>query len=75
MQKIMIIFIFALLLMIPGISSAHQPRIPEGNEITVTDPEVSKAYYTELKGAPHIYTLFSDVPFVLYINILVPDIS
>jgi hypothetical protein len=75
MQKIMIIFIFALLLMIPGISSAHQPRIPEGNQIIVTDPEVSKAYYAELKGVPHIYTISSDVPFALYVNILAPDIS
>jgi hypothetical protein len=55
-------------------TSAHQPRIPEGNNIVVTNPEISKAYYTQLKGTPHTYTISSEKAFSLYVNILVPDI-
>lgn len=54
---------------------AHQPRIPEGNEMIVSDPEISKAFYSKLDGEPHVYTISSDAPFLLYVNILVPDIS
>lgn len=74
MQKNIIILTLTLFLMISWVTSAHQPRIPEGTQISVSDPEISKAYYTELQGTPHIYTIISDVSFALYINILVPDI-
>lgn len=75
MMKKYSISVLALLLCIPGIVSAHQPRIPEGNQITVTDPEISKAYYHKLNGAPDTYSISSDKPFSLYVNILVPDIA
>lgn len=59
----------------PAEVSAHQPRIPEGDEITVTEPEISKAYYSKLSGNPQVYRISSDKPFVLYVNLLVPDIT
>jgi hypothetical protein len=72
-----LIFVTMLLgvLICPAGVSAHQPRIPEGNEITVTDPEISKAYYNKLNGKPQVYRITADKPFVLYVNLLVPDIA
>ena len=34
---------------------AHQPRIVDAENITVSSPEISKAYYGRLSGKPHIY--------------------
>lgn len=54
----------------PGL--AHQPIITESKEILVSEPEISKGYYGKLSGAPHVYTIKSEVPFELYVGILVP---
>lgn len=54
-------------------ASAHQPRIVESEAIQVIDPEISKAYYGELSGEPHVYTIESQKEFNLYIGILLPD--
>ena len=59
----------------PFLVSAHQPRIVEKNQITVLDPEISKAYYAELTGKPQVYDIKSDKPFNLYVNLTVPDIQ
>jgi len=63
-----------LLLFLPLLAFAHQPRIVEGTRILVPDPEVSKAYYGQLRGQPHIYRIEAAEPFALYVNVLVPDI-
>lgn len=60
---------------LPAVVSAHQPRITTDSLIYVLDPEISKAYYGELTGEPHVYVIESDKPFDLYINVLVPDIE
>jgi hypothetical protein len=60
---------------VPFLASAHQPRIVEQNKITVLDPEISKAYYAELKGNPQVYDIKSDKPFNLYVNLTVPDVE
>jgi hypothetical protein len=65
--------LFGIAIFFPAMAFAHQPRIPSGTQITVTDPEISKAYYSQLSGQPHIYTINSSKPFALYVNILVPD--
>ena len=68
----------ALVLMVcvsPSETSAHQPRIVKDNPTIVTSPEVSKAYYGKLAGAPAVYTITSDEPFALYVGVLVPDIA
>ena len=52
---------------------AHQPYIVKGDGVvTVSSPEVSRAYYDELFGKSKIYRLSSDRPFSLYVNLLVP---
>ncbi|MEN9561411.1 MAG: hypothetical protein RIQ56_684 [Candidatus Parcubacteria bacterium] len=61
-------------LFIPYTSSAHQPVVVNEASIEVRDPEVSKAYYGKLSGEPHTYSISSTVPFVLYLNVLAPDI-
>jgi hypothetical protein len=53
--------------------SAHEPEyIASQNAISIPDPEVSKAYYAELTGKPAVYTIVSDKPFSLYLNLLSP---
>ncbi len=64
---------FLCLLGLPLLASAHQPRLVTSNETTVTEPEISKAYYGQLEGQSQRYHISSQQPFELYVNILVPD--
>jgi len=73
-HKAITISLLALFL-VPAFASAHQPRIVESEATQVIDPEISKAYYATLTGAPHTYTIDSPVDFDLYVGILVPDIK
>lgn len=59
----------------PVFASAHQPRIVETEDVTIVQPEISKAYYGVLSGKPHIFHIESAEAFDLYVNILVPDIA
>lgn len=58
---------------------AHQPRLvfdnPIGEVIQVNNPEISQAFYGNLAGQEDVYEIKSDVPFLLYVNILAPDIA
>jgi hypothetical protein len=74
MKKLLPILLLFFIL-IPGYTSAHQPRIVESRQTVVTNPEVSKAYYGQLKGVPDVYTIQASAPFNLYVNVLVPDIT
>lgn len=67
--------VFSVLLLIPVMASAHQPRLVQESSTVVADPEVSKAYYGTLAGAPQTYRISATAPFDLYVNILVPDIA
>ena len=71
-KRIWVVALFVFIFL-PGAASAHQPRIVTGTQINVVDPEISKAYYGQLSGAPHIYHISSDKPFILYVGLLVPD--
>lgn len=64
-----------LFVLIPGVAFAHQPRIIESRQTVVVEPEISKAYYGQLRGAPDTFTIQADAPFALYVNVLVPDIA
>ena len=64
-----------LFVIVPHLTSAHQPRIVESKATQVVDPEISKAYYATLSGSPHSYTIDSKVDFDLYVSILLPDIK
>ncbi len=74
--KTLILF-FVLFLSICAVS-AHQPRVDVGttttptNPIIVQNPEISQAFYGNLKGSPDYYQITSDKPFQLYLNLLVP---
>ena len=56
-------------------ASAHQPRIVQGEKVSISNPEISKAYYGVLSGKPHLYKISSNKDFKLYVNVLVPDIE
>jgi hypothetical protein len=73
-------FVF-LLIVFAGFACAHQPRLvfdkmsSDKNPFIVSNPDVSQAYYAELKGAPDYYLISSTESFELYINLLVPDVK
>ena len=59
---------------------AHQPVVnSEASSISapfeVTEPEVSKAIFAQLKGEAQYYRITSDVPFRFYAGITVPKID
>lgn len=68
-------FLTVAFLFSPGIALAHQPRLVSDTVTVVSEPEVSKAFYGQLKGKPHTFTIDSSDPFELYVNILVPDVD
>lgn len=70
--------VFLIVILTPITAGAHQPRYtmcstgsPE-NPIVVHDAEISKAFYSVLKGYPQYYRISSEKPFSLYVNILIP---
>jgi hypothetical protein len=69
------VILFLILVSWPLEVLAHQPRLVEMEKINVTEPEISKAYYGNLSGKPHIYTISTSSPIDLYVNILVPFIE
>ena len=75
MKKIVFYSFLVLFLSFAGAVLAHQPVIVylQNNNINITNPEISRAFYDELKGAPKDYIISSDKDFELYINLLVPD--
>lgn len=72
------IIFWIVVLGIVGITFAHQPRLvftqEIGKLIQVKNPEISQAFYGELRGEEDVYEIKSDKPFLLYVNILAPDI-
>jgi len=68
------IIILAIFLFMSSSALAHLPRIVKGNYVEITNPEVSQAFYGELRGAPAEYRINSNREFRLYVGILVPDI-
>lgn len=70
---ILVFFVFGFFLFGRDVS-AHQPRIiyEKSGEIEITDAEISRAFFDELKESPRDYFINSDKDFNLYINLLVP---
>jgi len=59
---------------------AHQPKLINyspslNNPLQVVDPEISKAYYSELKGNAHYYKITSNKEFLFYAGILSPKVN
>lgn len=76
MKKGVFLAVSVCLLLVAGTAWCHQPRIVQGEDITlVENPEVSQAFYGELKGEPASYQIASEDPFKLYVGILVPDLE
>jgi len=63
----------------PTLSEAHTPILVESTAeevVAVIDtPNISRAFYGELTGAPHTFEIVSEEPFTLFTQILVPDIE
>jgi hypothetical protein len=77
MKKLIVFFL--VFCFIPPVFG-HQPRIVLNtgtleNPIKIKKPEISKAYYAELRGAPEYYEINSETDFLLYLNILAPDLE
>lgn len=72
------LILFFILFLSLCAANAHQPRVDTGtvtnvtNPIIVENPEISQAFYGNLKGSPDYYQITSDKPFELYLNLLVP---
>lgn len=72
------VFCFILILFFSGLVFAHQPRLvyDEDNVFEkISNPEISQAFYGELKGEKDYYFIQSEKEFNLYLNILSPDIK
>jgi len=56
---------------------AHQPEIiyQKQGEIQINKPEISRAFYDELKGEARRYFIYSEAEFDLHVNILAPEIA
>jgi peptidase E len=77
MKKIFLLIAVFFLLGAANVVSAHQPRIIyyQQGDVQISSPEISQAFYDELKGSPRDYFISSDESFELYINLLVPMAS
>lgn len=75
MNKKILLFFIAFFLFSFGIASAHLPRLiylQKSGDIFVSNPEISQAFYDELKDSSKNYIIESDIQFNLYLNLLVP---
>ena len=81
MKKICTSLIITLLLIIVIKSSeAHQPVLNSEKSNSeepyiIEEPEVSKAFFAELKGEPHYYRIDSNTKFKFYAGITTPKID
>jgi len=56
-------------------AEAHQPRIVSGPTTEINNPDVSQAFYGELKGRPAHFTIDSKNSFPLYVGLLSPRVK
>lgn len=75
MKKAFLLTIFISLLLLLSAASSHQPRIVSDEITFIENPEVSQAFYGNLKGKPDYYKIRSEEEFKLYVGILVPDLE
>lgn len=71
--------IIVALFLLPAIALAHQPVISDFANYddfrAIEQPDVSKAFYGELTGFPHTYTVTLDTEQELFVQVLVPDVQ
>ncbi len=75
MNKLSLLSLVIGFFLLATVSFAHQPRIVSEGVTQIENPEVSQAFYAELKGKPDYYEIKSGEPFKLYVGILVPDLE
>jgi len=75
MKKRLFILIIAFSFLVIENAFAHQPRLVESDFTLIENPEVSQAFYGELKGKPDYYQIQIEAPIKLYVGILVPDVE
>jgi len=75
MKKVLLLSLLIGLFIVTTVSFGHQPRIVSEEVTQIENPEVSQAFYAELKGKPDYYQIKSEEPFKLYVGILVPDLE
>ncbi len=64
-----------LLLSAPPAALAHLPRMVMDDQLVkVQEPEISQAFYARLEGSPDIYEIRQGKDFLLYVNLLVPEL-
>jgi len=72
-------FLLCFALVFCGFTFAHQPRLvfdqPVGQIVNIQNPEVSQAFYGILSGQEDTYQIISDTGFLLYVSLVVPNIS
>ncbi|MCX6735582.1 MAG: hypothetical protein NTZ13_00690 [Candidatus Parcubacteria bacterium] len=74
MKRFLIVSSFCFFLIPFSFASAHQPYlVGSEKQVTVVEPEISKAYYGEFSGSSVSFTLHENKPFKFYVGILVPD--
>jgi hypothetical protein len=74
MKRELIFTAFALVILLSAGVSAHQPRLVSGDVVMIRNPEVSQAFYGELKGKHDHYNIIEEEGFDLYVSVLVPDL-
>jgi len=75
MKKIVLLILVSIFLLSAGGVLAHQPQLvySQQGDIQINNPEISQAFYDELKGTTRDYFINSDKDFELYVNLLVPN--
>ncbi len=69
------LLLVCLLLAAGPTALAHLPRlVTEDQAVEVQNPEVSQAFYARLRGNPAVYEIRAPGKFLLYVNLLVPDL-
>jgi hypothetical protein len=67
--------ILAIFFLLAAGVSAHQPRLIDTKTVDIQNPEISQAFYGELKGSPVEFRIRSNKDFRLYVGLLVPDLN
>jgi len=71
----LLFFLIVLSFTIAANVQAHEPRIVPDNELVlIKNPDISQAFYGELKGQPAYYLINLKTAGDLYLQILVPDL-
>ena len=76
-MKLRALLVFALCVL-PSFASAHTLRfvdVGQHDKTIIETPEVSQAFYGELKNFPHLFEIVATSSLPLYVHILVPDIE